>query len=74
MYQYPDDTELCESLLGTDPEEAQNKIYEFLEENKFQVRDNYHCVLIAKNYEGVKELNTLSSKAFVRDGHFYYQP
>lgn len=74
LYQYPDDTELCESLLGTDPEEAQNKIYEFLEENKFQVRDNYHCVLIAKNYEGVKELNTLSSKAFVRDGHFYYQP
>lgn len=74
LYQYPDDTELCESLLGTDPEEAQNKIYEFLEENKFQVRDNYHCVLIAKNYEGVKELNTLSSKAFARDGHFYYQP
>lgn len=74
LYQYPDDTELCESLLGTEPEEAQNEIYEFLEENKFQVRDNYHCVLIAKNYEGVKELNALSSKAFVRDGHFYYQP
>ena len=31
-------------------------------------------MLIAKNYEGVKELNALSSKAFVRDGHFYYQP
>lgn len=74
LYQYPDDTELCESLLGTEPEEAQNEIYEFLEENKFQVRDNYHCVLIAKNYEGVKELNALSSKAFARDGHFYYQP
>lgn len=74
LYQYPDDTELCESLLGTDPEEAQKEIEEFLEGNKFQVRDNYHCVLIAKNYEGVKEINALSSKAFVRDGHFYYQP
>lgn len=74
LYQYPDDTELCESLLGTDPEEAQKEIEEFLEENKFQVRDNYHCVLIAKNYEGVKEINALSSKAFARDGHFYYQP
>ena len=74
LYQYPDDTELCESLLGTDPEEAQKEIEEFLEANKFQVRDNYHCVLIAKNYEGVKEINALSSKAFARDGHFYYQP
>lgn len=74
LYQYPDDTELCESLLGTYPEEAQKEIEEFLEGNKFQVRDNYHCVLIAKNYEGVKEINALSSKAFARDGHFYYQP
>lgn len=74
LYQYPDDTELCESLLGADPEEAQKEIEEFLEANKFQVRDNYHCVLIAKNYEGVKEINALSSKAFARDGHFYYQP
>lgn len=38
------------------------------------VRDNYHCIIIAKNYEGVKELNKLSSKSFYRDGHFYYQP
>lgn len=38
-------------------------------------RDNYHCVLIAKNYEGFKEINTLSSKSFNReDGHFYYNP
>ena len=27
-------------------------------------RDNYHCILIAKNYEGVKEINALSSKSF----------
>lgn len=38
------------------------------------IRDNYHCVLIAKNYEGFKELNRLSSIAYQRDGHFYYTP
>lgn len=40
-----------------------------------QIRDNYHCVLIAKNYEGFLEINRLSSKSFNRkDGHFYYNP
>lgn len=40
-----------------------------------KVRDNYHCVLIAKNYDGFKELNTLITKSFNRkDGHFYYVP
>lgn len=39
------------------------------------VRDNYHCVLIAKNFEGFKEINKLSSGSFDRnDGHFYYNP
>ncbi len=38
------------------------------------IRDNYHCVLIAKNYQGVRELNKLSSISFRRDGHFYYVP
>ena len=38
-------------------------------------RDNYHCILIAKNYDGVKELNLLSSQSFNRDDwHFYYTP
>lgn len=38
-------------------------------------RDNYHCVLIAKNYNGVKELNKMVSKSFNRDDHhFYYTP
>ena len=38
-------------------------------------RDNYHCVLIAKNYDGVKELNLLSSQSFNRNNwHFYYVP
>jgi DNA polymerase-3 subunit alpha len=40
-----------------------------------KVRDNYHCVLIAKNIKGVKELNLLSTKSFNRsDNHFYYVP
>lgn len=38
-------------------------------------RDNYHCVLIAKNKAGFEEINRLSSIAFNReDGHFYYHP
>lgn len=38
-------------------------------------RDNYHCVLIARNYDGVKEINKLISKSFCRDDfHFYYMP
>ena len=40
-----------------------------------KIRDNYHCVLLAKNYDGVKEINRLSSQSFNRkDGHFYYMP
>lgn len=40
-----------------------------------KIRDNYHCVLIAKNYEGFRELNKLVSKSFTRtDNHFYYVP
>lgn len=40
-----------------------------------KIRDNYHCLLIAKNYDGVLELNKLSSKSFNRDDNsFYYAP
>lgn len=40
-----------------------------------KIRDNYHCLLIAKNYDGVLELNRLSSKSFNReDNSFYYVP
>lgn len=40
-----------------------------------KVRDNYHCVLLARNYEGFLEINRLASGAFNRsDGHFYYVP
>ena len=36
--------------------------------------DNYHTVLISKNYEGFLELNKLSSLAYTRDHHFYGKP
>lgn len=40
-----------------------------------KIRDNYHCLLIAKNYDGVLELNKLSTKSFNReDNSFYYVP
>lgn len=40
-----------------------------------KVRDNYHCVLLAKNYEGFLELNSLVTNSFNRkDNHFYYAP
>lgn len=49
-------------------------VTETIDENNL-VRDNYHCCLFAKNYQGVLELNYLSSISFNRkDGHFYYNP
>ena len=47
-----------------------------------KIRDNYHCLLIAKNYEGFKELNRLVSMSFNRVNikcykdteQFYYVP
>ena len=40
-----------------------------------KMRDNYHCLLIDKNYDGVMELNKLSTKSFNReDGSYYYAP
>jgi DNA polymerase-3 subunit alpha len=42
---------------------------------KEKIRDNYHCLLIAKNYEGFLELNKLISNSFNKhDNHFYYSP
>lgn len=38
-------------------------------ENK--IRDNYHTVLLAKNYEGIMEINKLISRSTQAD-HFYY--
>lgn len=40
-----------------------------------KIRDNWHCVLIGKNWNGVRELNYLASKSFNRkDNHFFYVP
>lgn len=36
-----------------------------------KVRDNYHTILIAKNEEGIRELNALVSKS-CDSNHFYY--
>ena len=38
-----------------------------------KVRDNYHTILIAKNHDGVKELNTLIDLS-TQESHFYYKP
>lgn len=38
-----------------------------------KVRDNYHTILIAKNYAGLQELNTLVDMSTQED-HFYYKP
>ena len=43
---------------------------ETLKEKK---RDNYHTVLLAKNTDGLKELNLIVGKAFDKE-HFYYKP
>ena len=51
-------------------------------DNGKKIKDNYHVVLMAKNYDGYLELNKLSSIAFNRgeviasgeNDHFYYVP
>lgn len=46
---------------------------ELMASGQHKVRDNYHTVLIAKNEDGVRELNDLVSRAYEAD-HFYYKP
>ena len=36
-----------------------------------KVRDNFHTILIARNYAGIKEINEIVSRSFDKD-HFYY--
>lgn len=38
-----------------------------------KIRDNYHTVLLAKNYDGVKEINNLIELS-TRADHYYYKP
>ena len=51
------------------------KLFQTNEETSEQtkVRDNYHTILIAKNYAGFQELNTLVDLSTQED-HFYYKP
>ena len=52
--------------------ENKDKTYQWSEVKQKQ-RDNYHIILLAKNYEGVKEINSLVSMAN-DDDHMYYKP
>lgn len=38
-----------------------------------KIRDNYHTILIARNKEGIRELNLLVDKS-TREDHTYYKP
>jgi len=58
------------------------KLYEIVEEEnkngemvkkKQKIRDNHHTILIARNMDGVKELNLLVGNATDED-HMYYKP
>ena len=76
LYHYPDidiPDEWYEAHLGCDPEDVQKELDKILDDQKYKVRDNYHTILIAKNYEGFKELNLLIDKSTQPD-HFYYKP
>lgn len=54
---------LTEELLHTDRRTGETS----------KIRDNYHTILIAKNFDGVLELNRLISISS-QDDHFYYKP
>lgn len=74
LYEYPDiPDEWFEAQLGRDEKEVQEELNAMLEEGKKKVRDNYHTILIAKNYAGLQELNTLIDLSTQED-HTYYKP
>ena len=52
---------------------VENKKEYHVEDKLQKIRDNYHTVLLAKNYEGIKELNTLVSNSTKPD-NFYFKP
>ena len=74
LYEYPEvPNEWFEVQLGRDAKEVQEEYGEILEEGKKKIRDNYHTILIAKNYAGLQEINTLIDLSTQED-HFYYKP
>lgn len=48
-----------------------SKTGNYIEE--YKIRDNYHTILLAKNEDGIKELNRIVGKATEQD-HVYYKP
>ena len=74
LYEYPDVNDLWyEAQQGRSEEEAQKELSDLMESGKKKVRDNYHTILIAKNYDGILEINNLVSLSN-REDHFYYKP
>lgn len=74
LYEYPEiPDEWYEGNLGRDEKEVQAELDAMLEEGKKKIRDNYHTILIAKNYAGFQELNTLIDLS-TQDDHSYYKP
>ena len=74
LYEYPDANELWrEAQSGRNEQDAKKVLAEMMESGKKKVRDNYHTILIAKNYDGIPEINNLVSLSN-RDDHFYYKP
>ena len=46
----------------------------YITENLYdKIKDNWHTILIAKNYQGFVEINNLFYLSYQRD-HFYYKP
>ena len=52
--------------------ESKDGSYE-INEVKQKIRDNYHIILLARNFDGVKEINSLVSMAN-DENHFYFKP
>ena len=74
LYEYPEiPDETYEGLLGCDEAESQQAINNMLESGKKKIRDNYHSILIARNYAGLQEINSLID-ASTQEDHFYYKP
>ena len=74
LYEYPDANVLWrEAQSGRNEQDAKKVLAEMMESGKKKVRDNYHTILIAKNYDGILEINNLVSLSN-RDDHFYYKP
>lgn len=70
----PDPNSFIEDESEIEPDDfAKLRFDELMEAGRHKVRDNYHTILIAKNYDGILEINNLVSLSN-RDDHFYYKP